>query len=107
VEGRKWRGRKWLRTPRFRSSCSVKFTAYRRCAGALLIRSILSTAFDEATWPTAKPVLARALTMEVGAGGLVELNAAARRLCATLGFLQLPPRSPELRLLHYAFGSGA
>ena len=29
----------------------------------LLIRSILSTPVDEATWPTAKTVLARALTM--------------------------------------------
>jgi len=29
----------------------------------LLIRLILSTPFDEATWPTAKTVLARALTM--------------------------------------------
>ena len=31
--------------------------------GALLIRSIRTTAFDEATWPTAKTVLARALAM--------------------------------------------
>jgi hypothetical protein len=30
---------------------------------ALLIRSILSTPFDETTWPTAKTVVARALTM--------------------------------------------
>jgi hypothetical protein len=30
----------------------------------------------------------------------VELNAAGRRLIAALGFLQLPPRAPELRLLH-------
>src|SRR4030095_12878415 len=30
---------------------------------ALLIRSIRATTFDEATWPTAKTVLARALTM--------------------------------------------
>ena len=30
---------------------------------ALLIRSILSAPFDEATWPTAKTALARALTM--------------------------------------------
>jgi len=29
----------------------------------LLIRSILTTTFDETTWPTAKTVLARALTM--------------------------------------------
>jgi hypothetical protein len=28
------------------------------------------------------------------------VNAAARRLRATLGFLQLPPHAPELRLLH-------
>jgi hypothetical protein len=30
---------------------------------ALLIRSIRTTTFDEATWPTAKTVLARALAM--------------------------------------------
>jgi hypothetical protein len=30
---------------------------------SLLIRSILSTTFDETTWPTAKTVLARALAM--------------------------------------------
>jgi hypothetical protein len=30
---------------------------------ALLIRSIRTTIFDETTWPTAKTVLARALTM--------------------------------------------
>jgi hypothetical protein len=30
----------------------------------------------------------------------VELNAHGRRLRAALGFLQLPPRAPELRLLH-------
>jgi hypothetical protein len=30
----------------------------------------------------------------------VELNAAARRLRAALGFLQLRPEAPELRLLH-------
>ena len=30
---------------------------------ALLIRSIRSMPFDEATWPTAKTVLARALAM--------------------------------------------
>jgi hypothetical protein len=29
----------------------------------LLIRSILTTTFDETTWPTAKTVLARALAM--------------------------------------------
>jgi hypothetical protein len=29
----------------------------------LLIRSILTTTFGEATWPTAKSVLTRALTM--------------------------------------------
>jgi hypothetical protein len=32
--------------------------------------------------------------------GLVELNAAGRRLRAALGFLHLSPRAPELRLLH-------
>jgi hypothetical protein len=30
---------------------------------ALLIRSIRTTTFDEATWPTAKTVLARLLSM--------------------------------------------
>ena len=30
---------------------------------ALLIRSIRTTTFDEATWPTAKTILARALAM--------------------------------------------
>jgi len=30
----------------------------------------------------------------------VELNAHGRRLRAALGFLQLPPRAPELRMLH-------
>jgi hypothetical protein len=29
-----------------------------------------------------------------------ELDARGRRLRAALGFLQLPPRAPELRLLH-------
>ena len=32
---------------------------------ALLIRSIRTTTFDEATWPTAKTVLARALAMRI------------------------------------------
>jgi hypothetical protein len=33
---------------------------------ALLIRSIRSTTFDETTWPTAKTVLARAVTILFG-----------------------------------------
>lgn len=31
---------------------------------------------------------------------MVELTPATRRLRAALGFLQLPTRAPELRLLH-------
>jgi hypothetical protein len=39
---------------------------------ALLIRSIRATTFDEATWPTAKTVLARALVWvpTIGSGAL-------------------------------------
>ena len=46
---------------------------------ALLIRSILSTSFDEDTWPTAKTVLARALAMrsQLAREGLVELKSIA------------------------------
>ena len=33
---------------------------------ALLIRSIRTTTFDEATWPTAKTVLNRALAIGIG-----------------------------------------
>ena len=33
-------------------------------------------------------------------GGLVELGDRRRNLAATLGFLHLSPRAPELRLLH-------
>jgi hypothetical protein len=35
----------------------------------------------------------------------VELNAAGRRLRAALGFLQIEPRAPELRLLHRWLGN--
>ena len=53
---------------------------------ALLIRSIRTTTFDEATWPTAKTVLARALAMRIQiareGGGT---DPAVRRLRAALG----------------------
>jgi hypothetical protein len=42
-------------------------------------------------------------TQQVGAGTLVELNQRLATLRATLGFLSLDPREPELRLLHNCF----
>jgi hypothetical protein len=58
---------------------------------ALLIRSIRTTTFDEATWPTAKTVLARALAMRsrLARQGLVEL----RRRCRNS--FQIEPSRPR------------
>jgi hypothetical protein len=43
----------------------------------------------------------------IDAGALVELNQRLATLRATLGFLSLEPREPELRLLHQCFTRGA
>jgi hypothetical protein len=56
----------------------------------ILIRSITSTTWGHEAWPEVKPVLRRALEMRRQiAGGVLELNAAGRRLRAAFGFLQL------------------
>ena len=69
---------------------------------ALLIRSILSTPFDETAWPTrqdgigpsphdAEPTFAR---------GLVELTSARGRLRAALAAVLVQAEAPELALVH-------
>jgi hypothetical protein len=74
---------------------------------ALLIRRILSSQWDEATWPFAKHELIKALKLRGGAGssGLVELEERARLLRAAVVFALVPPDEPELRLLHRCLDS--
>ena len=56
----------------------------------LLIRSITSTTWGHEAWPEMKPVLRRPGDAPADRqGGLVELNAAGRRLCAALAALIL------------------
>jgi hypothetical protein len=69
---------------------------------ALLIRRILGSQWDAATWPAAKAELQARLgaAPRGGESALVELNRRLATLRAPLGFLTLERHEPELRLLH-------
>jgi hypothetical protein len=69
---------------------------------ALLIRTIRTTIWDDATWPTVKMNLARALRMrqQMNRGGLVELDQIRGRLRAVLAAVLVDADGPELALVH-------
>ena len=74
----------------------------------LLLRSILTTRWDEGTWAVLRREISRLLAMrrQAAKDGWWDYPLAARRLRAALGFLQIAPTEPELRLLHQWLTSG-
>ena len=73
---------------------------------ALLIRSILSTPFDETAWPTRQDGIGPSPRHAEPArtGGLVELAPGGRRLWTALGLFSSSRRSPDEPTLHLVLG---